>query len=331
MKNKNKLIIIVCIILLIVSLVIGVSTGYIGISIVDFFKGFINGSIDEKDLLILGFRLPRIFLSMLVGMGLSLSGCILQNVSKNDLADPGILGINSGASLMVIVYILLFNSNSFMSVFTMPFLALVGGGLAALLIYALSYRKHRGIETIQLVLTGVAVQAGITALITVLTVKLDETQYDFVATWLAGSISGSNWNYVLTLLPWILILIPYVFKKAKVMDLLSLNNETSYSLGVEVEKEQKKLLIAAVALAASCVAVSGNISFVGLLSPHLSKKLVGIRYKVLLPTSMFVGALLVSIADTIGRTVIQPAEIQVGIIIAIIGAPYFIYLLVSKR
>ncbi|WP_315122026.1 iron ABC transporter permease [uncultured Clostridium sp.] len=328
---RNTLIIIGCVLLLIISLIVSMDTGYIKMSPVDVLRTLFGKGTDKEKLILFDFRLPRIIVSMLVGGGLALSGCIIQSVSKNPLADPGLLGINAGASLMVILYVLIFSAESFLSVFTLPFLALIGAGTTAVIVYLFSYNKNEGISTMRLVLTGVAVQAGVSALTTLLVVKLDDTQYNFVVAWQVGSIWGSNWKFVLTLLPWLLVLIPYILIKAPVMDILNLSDDISYGLGVSVEKERRRLLAASVALAASCVAVSGSISFVGLIAPHLSRRLVGPRHRVLLLTSTLVGAVSVSIADTIGRVIIQPSEIPTGIVVAIIGAPYFLYLLSNSE
>jgi len=318
-------------ILLILIVIISLNTGYIRLSPLDTFKTLFGGGGYKENIILFNIRLPRIVLSMLVGVGLALSGCIIQNISKNALADPGLLGINAGAGMMVILYVLFFGSQSFLSIFTLPFLALVGASVAAIIIYLLAFRKNRGYSSFTLVLTGVAVQAGISALTTVLVVKLDETQFDFVATWQAGSIWGNNWKFVLALLPCLLLLVPYVLYKSNILNLMDLDENVSKGLGVPIEKERRWLLAASVALAASCVSVSGNISFVGLIAPHLGRKLVGPRHNILLPTCALTGAVLVSAADTIARVILQPIEIPTGIMVAIIGAPYLLYLLVKGK
>lgn len=327
MDNRKKTICTISIILLFLIFIISMNVGYIKLSPKDTLRTVFGGGTDEEKLILFNFRLPRIIISMLVGGGLALSGCIIQGLSRNPLADPGLLGINAGAGLMVILYVIFFGSQSFLSVFTLPFLAFLGASLAAILIYLLSYKRGSGLSTLNFILTGVAIQAGISALTTILVVKLDETQFNFVATWQAGSIWGSNWKFVLALVPWLLILTPYVIYKRKVLDILNLGEETAKSLGVSVEKERRNLIMASVALAASCVSISGNISFVGLLAPHLARKLVGPKHEILLPTCAFTGAILVSIADTIGRVILQPGEIPTGIVVAVIGTPYFIHLL----
>lgn len=328
---RNVAVVLIFSVLLILSFIVSMNTGYSKLSPLDTLRTLFGGGSNKENLILFGFRLPRIVISMLVGAGLALSGCIIQGVSRNALADPGLLGINAGAGLTVILFVLFFGSQSYLSVFTLPFLALLGGGLAAILIYALAYKRESGLAPIRLILTGVAMQAGLSALTTVLVVKLDETQFDFVATWQAGSIWGSNWKFVLALLPWLLLLIPYVLSKSRALDVLSLGDDIAYGLGASVEKERRRLLVSAVALAASCVAVSGSISFVGLIAPHLARRLVGPRHRILLPVCALAGAVLVSVSDTVARVIAQPFEIPTGIMVAIIGAPYFLYLLVKNK
>lgn len=317
--------------LLLLSFLVSMNSGYTKLSPFDTLRTLFGGGSNMENLILFEFRLPRIVIAMLVGTGLALSGCIIQGVSRNALADPGLLGINAGAGLTVILFVMFFGAQSMLSIFTLPFLALIGAAITAVLIYALAFKRETGIAPIRLILTGIAVQAGITALTTVLVVKLDDTQFDFVAVWQAGSIWGSNWKFVLALLPWLLLLIPYVLSKSRVLDVLSLGDDIACSLGAAVEKERRRLLAAAVALAASCVAVSGSISFVGLIAPHLARRLVGPSHRVLFPICALAGAVLVSAADTLARVIVQPSEIPTGIMVAIVGAPYFLYLLTKSR
>ncbi|WP_099467472.1 FecCD family ABC transporter permease [Konateibacter massiliensis] len=328
---RNTAVIISCAVLLLISFIISMNTGYTKLSPQDTLRTLFGGGSVKENLILFELRLPRIVVSLLVGAGLSLSGCIIQGVSQNALADPGLLGINAGAGMMVILYVLFFGTQSFLSIFTLPFLALSGAGVTAVIIYAISHKKSEGIAPMRLILTGIAIQAGISALTTVLVVKLDETQYNFVASWQAGSIWGSNWNFVLALLPWLLILIPYVLAKSRVLDVLNLGDDVACSLGASVERERRSLLAVAVALAACCVAVSGSISFVGLIAPHMARKLVGPKHTILVPVCGLTGAVLVLAADTIARVIVQPLEIPTGIMVSIIGAPYFFFLLAKSR
>lgn len=315
------------IVLLLVLFLVSLNTGVIRIDPVTVIKTIFGSGEPRDELLLFEFRLPRITIAVLIGMGLAVSGAVLQGIVKNPLADPGIIGINAGAGLAVMLFVSYFSTELGNSVFIMPFLAFIGAGAAAVVIYAFSYKKDEGVSPIRLILVGVAVAAGISALMIVLTLKLDPRTYDFVATWLAGSIWGSNWNFVLALLPWLVILIPFVYMKSRVLDVLNLGDHTAVSLGMNLEKERRILLAAAVGLAAASVSVSGGIGFVGLIAPHMTRRLVGNKHKYVIPICALIGAVLVLTADTLGRVILQPAEIPTGVVVAIIGAPYFLYLL----
>ncbi|MGW8820951.1 FecCD family ABC transporter permease [Paenibacillus lautus] len=313
--------------LIILVFLISMNTGVIRLSPLEVIKTLFGGGTDKQELVLFEFRLPRIVISLLIGAGLAISGCVMQGISRNELADPGILGINAGAGLMVMLFISFFPSTAAAPVFLLPVLALIGAGGTAALICVLAYKKNQGFKPTGLLLTGIAVAAGISAAMIVLTLRLSPEKYQFVATWLAGSIWGSSWKFVLALLPWMLVLLPFVMYKAQVMNVLNLGEPTATGLGASVTREQLKLLAAAVGLAASCVAVSGGIGFVGLIAPHLARRLVGAKHQMLLPVTALVGALLVITADTLGRWIVQPSEIPTGIVVAVIGAPYFLYLL----
>nr|WP_055107879.1 iron ABC transporter permease [Paenibacillus ihumii] len=317
--------------LIVCAFIVSMNTGYIRLSPLDVARTLFGMGTEKQSLILFEFRLPRIVISVLIGAGLAVSGCILQGLSRNALADPGILGINAGAGLMVMLYISFYPTTSFRSIFLLPVLALIGSGLTAALIYALSYKRNEGISPTRLILTGIGVAAGISSAMIVLTLKLDPQKYQFMATWLAGSIWGSNWKFVLALLPWIIVLLPLVFSKARVMNVLNLGENSATGLGASVERERLLLLAAAVGLAGSSVAVSGGIGFVGLIAPHLARRLVGPKHELLLPASALTGALLVIVADTIGRLILQPSEIPTGIVVAVIGAPYFLYLLTKVK
>ncbi|ANY75845.1 iron ABC transporter permease [Paenibacillus ihbetae] len=317
--------------LIVLVFLISMNTGVMRLTPVEVITTLFGGGTDKQNLVLFDFRLPRIVISLLIGAGLAVSGCVMQGISRNALADPGILGINAGAGLMVMLFISLFPTTTAAPVYLLPVLALVGACLTAALICVLAYKKNQGFKPTGLLLTGIAVAAGISAAMIVLTLRLSPEKYQFVAVWLAGSIWGSSWKFVLALLPWILVLLPFVMYKAQVMNVLNLGESMATGLGASVTREQLKLLAAAVGLAASCVAVSGGIGFVGLIAPHLARRLVGAKHQMLLPATALTGALLVLTADTLSRSVIQPSEIPTGIVVAVIGAPYFLYLLSRTR
>lgn len=318
-------------VLIAIMFIVSMNTGYMRLTPFEVLKTLFGSGTPKQELVLFEFRLPRIVISILIGAGLAVSGCILQGVSRNALADPGILGINAGAGLAVVLYVTFMKNVGMTNVFLLPFLSLVGAGMTAALIFTLAYKRHQGLMPIRLILVGIAVAAGISAAMIVLTLKLDPQQYQFVQVWMAGSIWGTTWKYVLAMLPWIVVLLPYVFFKARIFNVLQLGDHAALGLGTPVERERLKMLSAAVALAAACVAAGGAIGFVGLIGPHLARRLVGPSYQVLLPASAMAGALLVITADTIGRWIIQPSEVPTGIVVAVIGAPYFLYLLAKSR
>lgn len=316
--------------LLVLMIIISIRAGYTDISLQDLLRILLGGGSDKENLILYEFRLPRIILAILVGIGFSLSGCILQGVTRNPMADPGLLGINSGAGIVVVLFMTLYGTLTKNATLALPFFSLLGALAVSALIYFLSNRRGFGLHPVRLVLNGVAIQSGINALMTVIILKLDSTQIDFIAVWQAGSIWNANWRLVASLLPWIILGGIYIAGKTRELDILGMGDTVAIGLGVTVERVKKHLLFVAVALAAASVTTSGSLHFIGLLGPHLARKLVGNRHRCLLPMCSLTGALLVLIADTVGRTVISPAEIPAGIVAAMIGAPYFIILMVGK-
>ncbi|UHA72638.1 FecCD family ABC transporter permease [Paenibacillus sp. 481] len=330
-RKRNVTVLIVLSLLIAVTFVLSMNTGYIRLSPMELIQTLLGMGTKQQTLILFDFRLPRIVISVLIGAGLAVSGCVMQGVFRNALADPGIMGINAGAGLMVMLFISFYPTTGAAPIFLLPVLALVGAGATAALIYTLAYKRYHGLVPSRLLLTGIAVAAGISAATIVLTLRLNPDKYQFVATWMAGSIWGTSWKFVLALLPWIVILLPFVCYKARVLNVLNLGDHMATGLGAPVDRERLLLLAAAVGLAGSCVAVSGGIGFVGLIAPHLARRLVGPKHQILFPTAALAGAFLVITADTLGRWILQPSEVPTGIVVAVIGAPYFLYLLAKTR
>jgi iron complex transport system permease protein len=318
-------------ILIIIAFLFSMNTGFIKLTPLEVIQTFFGGGTDRQHLILFDFRLPRIVISILVGMGLAVSGCILQGITRNALADPGILGINAGAGLAVLTYMMYFQTTASAPVFLLPVLAFAGAALTAAVIYLLAYKKNEGISPIHLLLTGIAIAAAIQAITIVLTLQLSSSKFKFVEMWMAGSIWATNWKFVWALLPWIIVLLPYSFYKSRTLNVLNLGEQLAASLGASVEKERLRLLAIAVGLAGACVAVSGGIAFVGLVAPHLARRLVGSKHQILLPASALAGGFLLLVADTLARWLLQPSEIPAGIVVAVIGAPYFLYLLARSK
>lgn len=317
--------------LIILTVYIRLAVGYISFDPYTATKVWLGMGTDKQNLILLDLTMPRIGLSILIGMGLAVSGAVLQGLSRNGLADPGILGINSGAGLAVILFLSIYPTTKPGSALVIPLTALVGALLTAVIIYLFSHEKNYGISPSRLLLVGVSVGAGIGSVMIVLSLKLNYQSYQMITNWLAGSIGGANWTFVMALLPWIVILIPFSFFKAKVLDILALGEAQAKGLGISVQREKLWLLLTAVGLAGSCVSVSGGIGFVGLVAPHLARFIMGPKHQYVLTISALLGGLLVLSADTLATTLLQPKEIPTGVVIAFVGAPYFMYLLVKSK
>lgn len=330
-SQRSQLIVILLLILLPIAFFISLNAGYTDLSVKDVIRIISGYGSKKENIIILDFRMPRILLSMLCGCGFALAGCVLQAVTKNPLADTGIMGINAGAGLVTICFVAFQGKMSIFSQVALPALSLIGGTITGILIYALSIKKGRGVQPIRIVLNGVAIQAGVNSIMTLVVLTLDERERDFLVSFQSGSVWNASWQSVSTLIPWILIGIIILLSKARTIDALSMGDEIATGLGVKVAKSKRLLLFTAIGIASACVSASGSISFVGLIAPHMSRRLVGNKHEYLIPTCGVLGGFLVLLGDTIGRVIIEPSEIPAGIVVSIIGVPYFLYLLIRSR
>lgn len=332
-RNHFKSLLIISILLTVFVFFISINAGYIKIPLGEVIKTLLGNGTPQNELTIFEFRLPRIVMAILVGMGIAVSGAILQGLSQNPLADPGIIGINSGAGFAIVLYMFFFQGTTFLtgwaSVFIMPFTALLGAFLSAFLIYILSWKNGK-VTPVRLLLVGIGINAAFMAGLVIFQMKMEPNDFMKTIVWLAGTIWGTNWNFVWALLPWLFILIPITFYKSRNLDVMGLGDQIAIGVGLHIEKERRLLLLISVALAGACVSVGGGITFLGLIAPHIARKLVGPRHARLLPMTAVLGGLLLLSADTIGRVIMAPMELPVGIIVSILGAPYFIYLLVKN-
>lgn len=274
--------------------------------------------------LVLQLRLPRTLLAWPVGAALAVSGALVQGVTRNPLAAPDVIGVTSGAGLAAAFVVLVLGD---MPLWTLPLSAFVGGLAAALLVYRLAWRG--GVSPMHLVLVGVAVTQLFAAGID----YLASAQADRVALaviWLRGSLWGRNWDHLMLALP-LVPLLPAALLLAQRLNLLALGDAAAQALGVSVNSTRRQALLLAVLLASGAVAVVGTVAFIGLLAPHLARLLVGADHRRLLPLSALLGGLLLLLADTLGRGLLSPLEVPAGIMTALLGAPYFLYLLSRHR
>ncbi|WP_141500091.1 FecCD family ABC transporter permease [Paenibacillus luteus] len=271
-------------------------------------------------------RMPRVLVGFLVGCSLALSGTILQGVTRNPLASPGVIGLNAGAAAAVVAVIVLLPS---IPSSKLPFVAFGGALLAAVFIYIFSWR--RGSSPTRMLLVGIGISAMAGAVVTYLLTLGGIFKVTQASIWMAGSLYSRSWEHFWPLLPWLLILFPISLYYARQLDLIQLGDEMAKALGLRLELSRLLLILVSVGLAGSAVSMAGTIAFVGLMAPHMARHLVGNRNRKLLPTAALMGGAIVMLADLLGRMLFKPYEIPVGIITALVGAPYMIYVLYRKK
>lgn len=312
----------------IVAMVMNLGRGEYPISALDIIKtvlGIDTGNPDHA-FVIYNLRLSRTLVALMVGVALAISGTIFQGLTRNPLADPGIIGINAGASLAAVSAIVLINS---VLIYTLPLAALVGALLMSVLIYSLAWNK--GSSPVLLVLMGIGLSAIASAFTSLLITFGDIYNVSDALVWLAGSVYGRTWEQVFSFLPWLIVFAPTALLLARHLNALNLGDDVAKGLGTRVEWERGLLVLVGAALAGAAVATAGNIGFVGLIAPHIGRQLVGAHHQGLIPTSALLGGMIVVIADFLGRTLFAPIEIPCGVVTAAVGAPYFLYLLIRNR
>lgn len=279
---------------------------------------------DKNYFTLMEYRLPRAVLAILLGGALAISGVLVQSVVRNPLASPDILGINNAAGL-VAVSVLMFLPN--LAFYWMPIFAFLGGVLSFVILWVVCGFNFRPIK---MAIIGVALSA-LWAAISHYLMLTNPVEINTAMLWLTGSLWGRSWSYLNVVLPWLVVLLPLPFIFCRDLDTLGLGENKASTLGVTVNKVQISVLVLAVALSTTAVAICGPIAFLGLVAPHLARRLVGGRHRILLPAALIIGALLLQLSDILARVIDPPTELPAGILTAIIGAPYFFYLLMRTK
>lgn len=275
--------------------------------------------------IVFDLRLPRALVALLAGSGLGMAGALLQGVTRNPLAAPSILGLSQGAAAAAVAGLVFAPG---LSTGAVSALAFAGSAVASLLLYLFAWRD--GLAPARLILVGVGL-AAIGAALTTLTVTLGELyRVERALVWLMGSVHGSGWTEVRALAPAVLVVGPLAWAGSRSLDVLGLGEDVAQELGSRVVRSRVVFLGAAVVLTGASVAAAGSVAFVGLMAPHLARRLVGPRMSVTLPATALMGALLVVAADMVARTVFAPTELPCGIVTAVLGAPFFLYLLLRR-
>lgn len=328
LDRRVPVILIILTLVTIVAMVISVSYGEYPISPLDVVKTLLGLPTSNRDyaFIINTLRLPRTIVAFLVGVGLAIAGTITQGITRNPLAAPEIIGVNAGATLAAVSLLVLL-PNAPLSL--LPFAGFGGALTVALLIYLLAWQG--GSSPIRLILIGIGFDLIVGALTDIMITFGEIDTVSQALVWLAGSVYGRTWSQVMALIPWIMIFGLMALLLTRELNTLNLGDEVARGLGSQVEWQRGLLLLTSVALAGASVATAGAVGFVGLMSPHLGRQLVGASHEGLLPVSAMIGGMLVVIADLLGRVLFAPLELPCGIITAAIGAPYFVYLLIQTR
>lgn len=317
--NKKIISFISVITLLIIVAIYSATTGSIEVSAIELIKGLLTGT-NENVQIIKDLRLPRIIISLFAGAALAVSGVLLQAVMRNPLAEPGIIGVSSGAAFVSIIMVSFFP----MLFFYTPLFAFIGGAFAFLLVYVFSWKS--GLNPLRMILIGVAINAGFTGLSELFN-SMGQSSMTSGISVTTSTLSMKTWNDVEVMALYGTIGLLLAFLVYAWCNHLGLEDKTLNNLGFRINRARLVISIIAVLLASIATAIAGMFTFVGLLIPHIGRSLVGTNHKVLIPFSALMGALLILVADTLGRTIIAPIEIPASILMAVIGGPFLIFLL----
>lgn len=308
---------ILVLILLILSAIASLSIGAVLINPIE----AVNSLFMQDNFIINEYRAPRMFLALIVGSSIAISGALIQGVVRNALASPDVIGITKGASLFAVVIIMLFPSAP---LFILPFGSFIGALMISLILTLLISKFN--VKGSKLALIGLAIGAICTAIVQYLLIR-NPLDANTALVWLTGSLYGHNMSHVWVILPWFIIALPIIFYYCHQLDILTLGDDVAIALGAKVKKVKAILLFLAVILAGASISVVGGLSFLGLIAPHIARQLVGHKHKHITVMSGLLGALILMISDSLARGIHPPIDIPVGVIVAIVGVPYFLFLL----
>ncbi|MBB6453476.1 iron complex transport system permease protein [Salirhabdus euzebyi] len=333
LDKKSLVVTIGFLFLMLLIMIISLGIGQMNISPLNVLKVIFGTGSSMEELVVFSFRMPRILLAVVAGAALAISGAILQGIIRNPLASPDIIGITGGAAFTTVGFLALFSDRSntlTVSIHWLPLASFIGAVCMGFLVYALAWKKG-GITPIRLVLIGIGLAAAMQAFTTMMMILGPVFTASRANIWITGSVNGTNWNEIAIIVPWILLLTIITFVYARRLNMQELGEELAVNAGQKVQKDRFVLLFLSTALAGGAVAFAGGIGFVGLMAPHIARKLVGSSFGALLPVSALMGGIIVLIADLIARVAFAPLELPAGVLTSAIGAPYFIYLMYKSR
>ncbi|WP_145372746.1 FecCD family ABC transporter permease [Staphylococcus cohnii] len=301
-------------------LIASISSLSIGAVFINPFEA-VNSLFTQNSFIINEYRAPRMFLALIVGSSLAISGALIQGVVRNALASPDVIGITKGASLSAVTIIMLFPSAP---LFILPFGSFAGALIISLILTILISRFN--VKGSKLALIGLAIGAICTAIVQYMLIR-NPLDANTALVWLTGSLYGHSMSNVWVILPWFIVTLPVIFYYCHQLDILTLGDDIAIALGAKVKKVKAILLFLAVILAGASISVVGGLSFLGLIAPHIARQLVGHKHKHITLMSGLLGALILTISDSLARGIHPPIDIPVGVIVAIVGVPYFLFLL----
>ncbi|KQO09593.1 FecCD family ABC transporter permease [Paenibacillus sp. Leaf72] len=322
-SRRRKWSILIAPIILLLVTYFGLVYGSVPITLKEIGQVLTSDADPRYETIIMNLRMPRVIIGLLVGACLAASGALLQGVMRNPLADPGIIGVSAGGGLAAVITMVVLPQLGYM----LPIAAFLGASITCLLIYLSAWDK--GTSPIKIVLAGVAINALLGAVTNGLMVVYSD-RVQSVLPWLAGGLNGRSWSHLSFMAPYAIVGLLLCFLAIKPANVLLLGDDSAQLLGQKVQIQRFLLIILAALLAGAAVSVAGLIGFVGLVVPHAVRLIIGDDYRFLLPLSIVGGASLVVLADTFARTWFDPIELPVGILLACLGAPFFLYLLRKK-
>lgn len=309
---------------LVIAFLVAMQLGYMPMSPAAVVRTLLGRGSHDEQLVLLTLRLPRALFAILVGSGIAVAGTMFQSILRNDLAEPGILGVAAGAHLGNLIALTMMAGSVLTSAIFLPCAAVCGALTAMAFVYLLCLGPRY--SAVRLLLTGIAVSAALAPVSVVLSMEMSDRLYRYSVAFAAGSLGTAGWNYVIILAVWLGVLVPLAWSHARVLNVLRTGDETSISLGVAIPNRPFLLLGLAVAISAVCMALAGGLMFLGLIAPHIGRRLVGQNHKHVIPAAGLIGAILLLLADRAGAALF-PVEIPAGVMVCFLGAPYFLYLL----
>ena len=337
--QRARIVLVVLAVVLCLTALFSLTAGASDASLLTLLRGFAGGegaeTFQRDHLIIMEIRLPRIILGMLIGAGLAVSGAVMQGLFRNPLADPGLVGVASGASLGAVSMIVLGGTVlapviAVVGIYALPLAAFFGGLATTLLLYRVATRRGRT-SVATMLLAGIALGALAGAATGVLVYMADDRQLRDLTFWGLGSLAGATWSKIVAAGPIIAVVLIAAPMLARGLNALALGEAAAGHLGIQVQRIKNVAIVTVAAATGATVAVAGGIGFIGIVVPHMLRLSIGPDHRYLLPASALLGAILLLLADAVSRTIVAPAELPIGIITAMCGAPFFLWILLRQR